>query len=345
METPMFTDNYSRAQLAQLPTVLELLPNLSKYLKGPKIWIKRDDCTGLAMGGNKARQLEYYLGHALSKKADTVLTTGAIQSNHVRMSVAAARKLGMDIEVLLEHRVNHRKSEYYQSGNPFLIELMGAKTHYTNVSDDEDGTDDKLFEIAEKLRQQGKKPYVIPLSENYTPYGSLGYVDCAVELLQQCKKQALKIDAMVLASGSAATHSGLLCGFRALGFNTPILGACVRREKKLQAARVLKKSNQVAQMIGFKGMITDKDIWVDDRMLTPGYGHLNEPVIEAIDLLAQTEGILLDPTYTGKAMATLINFIAERKFTPDQNVVFLHTGGAPALFGYPEILDDEFFQQ
>ena len=341
----MFTDKYSRAKLAHLPTVLEPLPNLSKHLKGPKIWIKRDDCTGLAMGGNKARQLEYYLGHALSKKADTILTTGAIQSNHVRMSVAGARKLGMDVEVLLEHRVNNRKSEYYQSGNPFLIELMGAKTHYSNAGDDEDGTDDRLFDLAEKLRQQGKKPYVIPLSENYTPFGSLGYVDCAVELLQQCKKQEICVDAIVLASGSAATHSGLLCGIRALGFNTPILGACVRRDKDLQAARVLKKSNQVAQMIGFKGIISDEDIWVDDQMLAPGYGQLNQPVLEAIDLLAQTEGILLDPTYTGKSMATLIDFIRRGKFSADQNIIFLHTGGSPALFGYPEILDDTFFQQ
>jgi D-cysteine desulfhydrase/L-cysteate sulfo-lyase len=341
----MFTDKYSKAKLAHLPTVLEPLSNLSKHLKGPKIWIKRDDCTGLAMGGNKARQLEYYLGHALSKKADTILTTGAIQSNHVRMSVAGARKLGMDVEVLLEHRVSNRKSEYYQSGNPFLIELMGAKTHYSNTGDDEDGTDDRLFDLAEKLRQQGKKPYVIPLSENYTPYGSLGYVDCAVELLQQCKKQEIYVDAIVLASGSAATHSGLLCGIRALGFNTPILGACVRRNKSLQAARVLKKSNQVAQMIGFKGIISDKDIWVDDQMLAPGYGQLNQPVLEAIDLLAQTEGILLDPTYTGKAMATLIDFIRTKKFSAEKNILFLHTGGAPALFGYPEILDDNFFQQ
>ena len=341
----MFTDNFEKASLAQLPTTLELLTNITKQLKGPNIWIKRDDCTGLAMGGNKVRQLEYYLGHALSKNADTILTTGAIQSNHVRLTVAAARKLGLEVEVQLEHRVTGRKTEYYQSGNPFLVELMGAKTHFNNHGEDEDGADNKLFEIAEQLQSEGKKPYVIPLSEHYLPYGSLGYVDCASELLQQCKQLSFNVDAIVLASGSAATHAGLLCGIRALGFDIPILGVCVRREAKLQAQRVLHKARQVAQMIGFKDLITESDIWVDDRMLAPGYGQLNTPTLEAIDLLAQKEGILLDPTYTGKAMATLIDLVRTQQFKDKQNIIFLHTGGSPALFGYPEILNDDFFQQ
>lgn len=340
----MFTDNFAKANLAQLPTVLELLPNLSHCLNGPNIWMKRDDCTGLALGGNKARQLEYYMGHAVAQGADTILTTGAIQSNHVRMSVAAARKLGLDVEVLLEHRVSGRKSEYYQSGNPFLIALMGAKIHYHENGEDEDGADNRLFEIADKLRKQGKKPYVIPLSENYTPYGSLGYVDCAAELLQQCKKLSFQADAIVLPTGSAATHAGMLCGIRALGFDIPVLGVCIRRDSNAQASRVLNKAHQVAQMIGFKGIIDDNDIWVDDSLLAPGYGQLNQPTLEAIDLLAQTEGILLDPTYTGKAMACLINLLKNQKYTKEQNIIFIHTGGSPALFGYPEILDDDFFQ-
>jgi len=337
----MFTDKFARAELAHTPTPLEHLVNLSKKFNGPKIWIKRDDCTGLAMGGNKARQLEYYLGHALQRGADTVLTTGAVQSNHVRMTIAAARKLNLEVEVLLEQRVAGRKVQYYQSGNPFLMQLMGAKIHHHPHTEDEEGADTALFSIAERLRAEGKKPYVIPLSENYQPYGSLGYVDCSVELLKQCKKQSFKVDAVVLATGSAATHAGLLTGFRALGYDTPVLGFCVRRDKIAQAQRVLKKSLQVASMIGFEDLIKPSDIWVDDNMLYPGYGQLNPPLLEAIDLLAQCEGILLDPTYTGKAMAGMLDLIERKHFRPGQNIIFLHTGGSPALFGYPEILDEQ----
>ena len=208
----MLTDQFSKVKLSHTPTSLEYLTNLSLHLNGPAIWIKRDDCTGLAMGGNKARQLEYYFGHALSQDADTILTTGAIQSNHVRMTVAAARKLGLDAEVLLEKRVPNKDKHYYQSGNPFLLELMAAKTHDVPEGFDEDDADNMLFSLAEELRHKGKIPYVIPLSENYTPYGSLGYVDCAVELLKQCNEQSFNADAIILASGSAATHAGLLVG-------------------------------------------------------------------------------------------------------------------------------------
>ena len=335
----MFTDKFARVELAHTPTPLQQLKNLSRKLNGPKIWIKRDDCTGLAMGGNKARQLEYYLGHALQQGADTVLTTGSIQSNHVCMTIAAARKLNLEVEVLLEQQVSGRKVQYYQSGNPFLMQLMGAKIHHHPQGEDEEGADTALFSIAERLRAKGKKPYVIPLSENYQPYGSLGYVDCAVELLKQCNKLSLKPDAIMLATGSGATHAGLLAGFRALGYDTPVLGFCVRRDKGAQAQRVFKKSLQVASMIGFDNLIDPSDIWVDDNMLYPGYGQLNPPLLEAIDLLAQCEGILLDPTYTGKAMAGLLDLIERKHFSQGQNIIFLHTGGAPALFGYPEILD------
>ncbi|EPJ54091.1 MAG: 1-aminocyclopropane-1-carboxylate deaminase [Osedax symbiont Rs2] len=336
----MLTDNYPRVELSHTPTPLEALNNLSKKLQGPRIWAKRDDCTGLAMGGNKARQLEFYIGDAISKGADTLLTTGAVQSNHVRMTIAAARKLGMEVEVQLEKRVEGRQHQYYDSGNPFLMKMMGAKIHYYPVGEDEEGADKALYQRAEELRKQGANPYVIPLSGDHIPYGSLGYVKCAEELILQFKQRSLNIDAIVLATGSATTHAGLLAGLRALGSDIAVYGFCVRREHVAQSERVLQKSRVVAEMIGCPGVVSEDDIWVDDRMLRPGYGQLNEDLLEAIRLTAKCEGLLLDPTYTGKAMAGLIDLVTSGHFSADQSVLFLHTGGTPALFGYPEILED-----
>jgi len=337
----MLTDKYPRVDLSHTPTPLEVLTNLSNKLKGPRIWAKRDDCTGLAMGGNKARQLEFYIGDAISKGADTLLTTGAIQSNHVRMTIAAARKIGLEVEVQLEKRVEGRQQEYYQSGNPFLMKMMGAKIHYYPVGEDEEGADKALYQRAEELRKQGANPYVIPLSGDHIPYGSLGYVKCAEELILQFKQRSVNVDAIMLASGSATTHAGMLAGLRALGSDIPVYGFCVRRDHASQGERVLQKSRLVAEMIDCPGVVTEDDIWVDDRMLRPGYGQLNEDLLEAIRLTARCEGLLLDPTYTGKAMAGLIHLVTSGHFSTDQNVVFLHTGGTPALFGYPEILEDQ----
>ena len=336
----MLTDKYPRVDLSHTPTPLEVLNNLSNKLQGPRIWAKRDDCTGLAMGGNKARQLEFYIGDAISKGADTLLTTGAVQSNHVRMTIAAARKLGLEVEVQLEKRVEGRQQEYYQSGNPFLMKLMGAKIHDYPVGEDEGGADKAMYQRAEEIRKEGGNPYVIPLSGDHIPYGSLGYVKCAEELILQFKQRSLKVDAIMLATGSATTHAGLLAGLRALGSDIPVYGFCVRRDHVAQAERVLQKSRVVAEMIDCPGVVTEADIWVDDRMLRPGYGQLNEDLLEAIRLTARCEGLLLDPTYTGKAMAGLIHLVTSGYFRRDQNVVFLHTGGTPALFGYPEILED-----
>jgi L-cysteate sulfo-lyase len=337
----MLTDKYPRVDLSHTPTPLEVPKNLSDKLQGPRIWAKRDDCTGLAMGGNKARQLEFYIGDAISKGADTLLTTGAVQSNHVRMTIAAARKLGLEVEVQLEQRVDGRQQEYYDSGNPFLMKMMGAKIHYYPVGEDEDGADKAMYQRAEEIRIEGGKPYVIPLSGDHIPYGSLGYVKCAEELFLQFQQRSLTMDAIVLASGSATTHAGLLAGLKALGSDIPVYGFCVRRDQVAQAERVLHKSCQVAEMIECPGVVSAADVWVDDRMLRPGYGQLNEDLLEAIRLTARYEGLLLDPTYTGKAMAGLIHLINSGYFRPDQNVLFLHTGGTPALFGYPEIVKDK----
>jgi len=335
----MLTNHYPRVALAHTPTPLECLTNLSDHLGGPRIWAKRDDCTGLAMGGNKARQLEFYIGDAIANGADTLLTTGATQSNHVRMTVAAARKLGLEVEVQLEKRVEGRQQAYYDSGNPFLIKLMGARIHFYPEGGDEAGADKAMEDRAEALRQEGRKPYIIPLSGSHTPYGALGYVKAAEEMMQQFAAQSLQVSGIALASGSATTHSGLLAGIKALGSDIPVYGFCIRRDQVAQRERVLAKSQKVAEMIGHANAVSDNDVLLDDGMLAPGYGQLNEGCLEAMKLAALNEGLLLDPTYTGKSMAGLIDMIRQGRLGLDENVVFLHSGGSPALFGYPELVD------
>lgn len=337
----MLTDKFPRAILSHTPTPLEFLKNISSNLGGADIWIKRDDCTGLAMGGNKSRQLEYYMGEAIARKADTILITGAVQSNYARCAVAAARKCGMEVEVQLEDRTPDRPQEYHNSGNPYLMKMMGAKIHYYPDGEDEEGADNSLYEMAEKLRNDGKNPYVIPLGGSHTPLGALGYVDCAEELLQQFDELKLEIDGIIIGTGSAMTHAGLVAGLRAMGSKIGVYGFCVRRDKASQTARVFEKTKIVAEMIGHPGIINAGDIWVDDSMLHPGYGQLNSDVLAAIHKTAECEGILIDPVYTGKAMAGLIYLVENKHFADGQNIVFLHSGGTPAVFGYPEIIEEK----
>lgn len=332
----MLTDSFPREKLAQTPTPIEKLDRLSGLLGGPEIWVKRDDQTGLAFGGNKARQLEYYFGEAVVQKANVILITGAVQSNYMRTAVAAARKLGMDVEVQLEERVKGQPEEYYQSGNPYLMKLMGAKFHHYPSGEDEEGADNALYHRADELRAQGKIPYVIPLAEKHPPIGSLGYVDCAEEILSQ----GFKMDAIVTASGSGTTHAGLLAGLRVKGAKIPIYGICVRRDKESQRERIKKKTQIVIDMVGDKYQIHDDDILLYDDCLMPGYGHLNEFVTEAIKLAAKKEGLLLDPVYTGKALAGMIKLIRDNVFSSNDKILFLHTGGTPALFGYPSLFSN-----
>ena len=330
---------YPWVKLSHSPTPLELMKNLSKSYSSERgkinLWVKRDDCTGLAMGGNKARQLEFYLGEAQAKNADTILTTGAVQSNHVRMTVAAAHKLGLACEAQLEERVANRPSQYYNSGNPFLVSMLGAKAHKYPLGEDEEGADRALYDRADSLLRQGKSPYVIPLAPNHPPLGALGYVLAAEELLNQMGKQSL--DAVVLASGSGSTHCGLLVGLRALGCQAKVYGICVRRNAQLQKTRLYKRCQDVAKLIGQTNLISETDIIVDDAVLDPGYGSLNEATLEAIYKTGRKEGILLDPTYSGKAMAGMLHLLERGEFKAGQNIVFLHTGGVPGAFGYPEL--------
>ncbi len=333
------TADFPRVELSHLPTPLERMPNVSAEF-GTNVWIKRDDCTGLAFGGNKSRQLEFYIGQAIEQGADTLLTTGAVQSNHVRMTVAAARKMGLDVEVQLEHRVDRDQPEYHHSGNPYLVRLMGAKIHYYPEGEDEAGADLAMEARAAELADEGRKAYVIPLSNAHTPYGALGYVDGGEELMAQL--QALNIDPVrfVVPSGSASTHTGFLLGVRASGCTAPVYGVCVRRAANLQRQRVITKLGAVIETVGCPMTIPDDEVICDDSALAPGYGLLNDATVEAIRYLARSEGILLDPTYSGKTFAVLLDMLRRGDFGPEDHVVFLHTGGTASLFAYPELVGE-----
>ncbi len=321
-----------RAPISQLPTALEELPNLGKTESKAKLFVKRDDCTGLALGGNKARQLEFYIGEALEKGADTILITGAVQSNFVRMAAAGARKAGMDCHIQLEARVQNNHAAYNRSGNVLLSQVLGATLHHFDEGEDEAGADIRLEEIAEDLISQGKKPYVIHLALGHPPLGALGYVVAARELLRQLDDRDLKIDEIVIASGSGATHSGMLFGLRTLGSGMAVKGICVRRDKKLQFERIRHLCEEISVLLGVGNCVGEADIELNDDFLAPGYGKVNDAVLEAIELSAHKEGLLLDPVYTGRVMAGFLE--RARNARENQNLLFVHTGGQPAIFGY-----------
>ncbi|MBL95417.1 MAG: cysteine desulfhydrase [Magnetovibrio sp.] len=330
---------FPTVSLAHTPTPVEYLKNFSNWLNGPDIFIKRDDCTGLALGGNKARQLEFYLGDALSRDADAIVITGAVQSNFVRQAAAAARKTNMGIHIQLEHRVKGEDKLYMQSGNVLLNKLFGANIHFFKGGSDESDADTGLDLIAEKVREKGGSPYVIHLGLKYLPLGALGYVQAALEIIKQSNELNMQFDAILLGSGSAATHSGLLTGLRANSSFVTVYGICVRRSAEQQMSRVVKRVRQVESMLNIKKTVLNEEVVVDDSWLGKGYGYVTEESDEALKCLAQTEGILLDPVYTAKVMAGLIGLVRQGVFHKGQRILFLHTGGTPALFGYTDILE------
>ena len=328
---------FPRARLGHAPTPIDAAPNLGAAL-GIDLYIKRDDCTGLALGGNKVRQLEFHFGAALAQGADTVLVTGAVQSNLVRIAAAAARRLGMEIHIQLEDRVEGMDEPYRASGNLLLDRVLGATLHPFPEGEDEAAADAAMEVRAETLAAGGRTPYVIHSAPGHPPLGGLGYVVAAEEIAEQARGLDIRFDAVVCASGSALTHAGLLVGLRALGERTPVLGICVRRDAAGQAVRVARVAEALAATIDRPDAFDTDDVEVSDAVHPPGYGRLNEPVREAMALAARREGLLLDPVYTGKAMAGLIAHVHSGRIAPGSRVLFVHTGGQPALFAYAESL-------
>lgn len=320
---------FPRTRLMTDTTPVEPLHRMSEML-GIELWIKRDDLSGLGFGGNKTRQLEFYFGEAISQAADTILITGAVQSNFVRSAAAAAAKLGLKAVLQLEERVPDRDELYYKSGNVLLAQILGAEHLSYPLGEDEAGADNALQQHAELLRTEGRKPYVIHLGIDHPPLGALGYVCCANELVNQI----CEFDAVVIPSGSGATHGGLLTGLRMANNHATVFGICVRRSEALQTARMQKLQSKLGSLLRLKEQTSDDQINVWDGALEPGYGQVGDSTRHALNLMARTEGIFLDPVYTAKTFAGLLGLLKEGSIQRGQKVVLMHTGGLPALFGY-----------
>lgn len=319
--------------LCGIDTPIEQLHHLSEVL-GISLCVKRDDVLPLAMGGNKVRQLEYYLGPAHKMGADTVIITGAVQSNFARLCAAAARKMGWHPVLQLEDRVANYSREYKHSGNVLIDHLLGAEIHTFPEGENEAAADANLDRIASDLKADGKRPYVIHLGIDHPPVGGLGYALAAVETHLQLKESDWAPDYVVLPSGSGLTHSGFLAGARAVGWNVPIYGICVRRDAAQQKARLERRAGELDALLDNAANITPDDILVDDATLPPGYGAPSDEVMDAVILAARTEALLFDPVYTGRTFAGLMSLVSRGVIEKGKSVLFIHTGGTPGIFAY-----------
>jgi D-cysteine desulfhydrase family pyridoxal phosphate-dependent enzyme len=327
----MRIESRARFSLAQLPTPIEELKSLSRELGGPELLIKRDDQTGLALGGNKTRKLEFLVGQALEQGADTLVTAGAAQSNHCRQTAAAAARAGLRCELVL----NGTKPEL-PNGNLLLDELLGARIHWVQRSEREA----KLSEIADELRKQGSKPYVIPVGGS-NGVGATGYVLAMMELAEQLNGMNRRVDHVVFASSSGGTQAGIVVGARVTGFNGKLHGVSIdwgESEAATYERELAVIANETAKYVGFNAEFAAGDFTVAYDYLGGGYGIVSDLEREAIRLLASREGVVLDPVYTGRAMGALLDLIRKKAFRSDETVLFWHTGGTPALFAYAKDL-------
>ncbi|MGH2447004.1 MAG: D-cysteine desulfhydrase family protein [Chloroflexota bacterium] len=325
-------DARPRRPLAFLPTPLHALPRLSERLD-VEIWIKRDDQTGLALGGNKARKLEFLIADALAQGADSVITTGGSQSNHARMTAAACRQSGLSCYLVLDRGVHPQPQ-----GNLLLDELFDARPVMLEDSNPAAAIE-AMDVLAAKLRAQGHTPYIIPRGGS-VPTGATGYAAMMPELVDQSGDRSLKPTKLYLGTGSGGTHSGIMAGLAAMELPWQVQGISVSADRQTQEAKVLDLSNRTLDHLGLDARVKPNQVQVDDDYAGPGYGIPTPECMEAIELLALDEGIVLDPVYTGKAAAGLIGHARAGRFRPDDVVVFLHTGGAPALFAYNrEVVD------
>src|SRR6056297_2155526 len=331
----MHLARFPRHFLAHLPTPLERLDRLSAELGGPEIWIKRDDCTGLSTGGNKTRKLEFLMAEAEAQGADMVMTQGATQSNHARQTAAFAAKLGMPCHILLEDRTGSNDPNYNNNGNVLLDHLHGATTEKRPGGGDMNA---EMEAVADTLRADGRRVYTIP-GGGSNPTGALGYVNCALEMVNQFVTTGLTVDHIVHATGSAGTQAGLVTGLRAMNAQIPLLGIGVRAPRDKQEANVFALAEKTAEKLGCAGVVAREDVVANTDYVGPGYGMPAEDTLEAIDIFARYEAILLDPVYSAKGAAGLIDLIRKGHFRKDEKVVFLHTGGAIGLTGYSHCFD------
>jgi D-cysteine desulfhydrase len=328
----MHLARFARRRYTVGRTPLQPLPRLSEALGGPEVWIKRDDRTGLAAGGNKTRKLEFLVADAIEQGADLLITTGAPQSNHCRLTLAAAAVEGLACRLLIEERVpgSYRADAV---GNALLFDLMGVD----RIEVVPEGADlmAGMQRMAEEAEREGRKPYLIP-GGGSNALGSLGYVACAEETMQQAFEQGVAFDHVVCASGSGGTHAGLLAGLHGVNAGLPLTGVSVRAERAAQEEKIWRLAQAVCDLAGVVPDVPEELVVVRDDQVGPGYSLPTAAMAEAVRLFARTEAILLDPVYTGKAAAGLIAMVREGALREGQRVLFVHTGGSPALHAYPD---------
>lgn len=321
---------FPRRRYTEGQTPLEFLPRITKALDGPNLWIKRDDMLGLAGGGNKTRKLEFLVADAFAKGCDTLITCGAVQSNHCRLTLAAACKEGLPCHFVIEERVPGSYSPQ-ASGNNFLFNLMGIAS-ITVVPGGAD-TMAAMEKVAEELRGKGSKPYIIP-GGGSNEVGTLGYVACAEEIIAQSFDKSLNMDCVVCTSGSGGTHAGLAVGFWGNNTKIPVVGINISRPNATQHPLIFKDAKATAARFGLD--FPEDKVECVEGYVGPGYSLPTPQMVEAVTLMARTEAILLDPVYTGKSFAGLMGLIRQGRFKKGQNVVFVHTGGSPALYHYKD---------
>ena len=324
---PMRIESLPRFPLAQLPTPLAKLESLTRALAGPQLLIKRDDQTGLALGGNKTRKLEFLVGHALAQGADTLVTLGAAQSNHCRQTAAAAAQAGLKCELIL----NGKQLEI-PNGNLLLNELLGATTHWIERPQ----RAAKLKALDAELRAAGRKPYLIPVGGS-NGVGAVGYVVAMLELVAQLGASQQRVDHIVFGSSSGGTQAGLVLGARLAGFTGSVTGLSIDKndpEHFEYESEVAQMANECAEYLGSDVRLTQDDIQVVYGYKGEGYGVVGDLEREAIRLMARTEGIILDPVYAGRAFGALVDLIRKRRYQRGETVLFWHTGGTAALFAY-----------
>lgn len=325
-----FLDSIARVALAHLPTPLEPLPRLSAELGGPEIWVKRDDCTGLATGGNKARKLEYLMGAAIAEGFDTVITLGGVQSNHARQTAAAAARLGLRCQLVLPRVVPRSGPEYEQSGNLLLDRLFGAEVF---VVPDELEAIRQVQALQEAADADGRRAVVHPPGGS-TPTGALGYVRAALELGEQLTGKGLSFSRVYLAVGTGGTLAGLIAGMSLASWSADITAVSVANGPGKDRGQVEALLAGLTESFDIRSAITDA-IRFEDGFLGDGYGIPSQETLEALRLCATTEGLILDPVYTGKAMAALISDV-RRGRAGSEPILFWHTGGSSGLFAYRE---------
>ncbi len=324
----MKLENAPHMELGRFPTSIDFLNRLTVLFDGPRIYMKRDDETGLAFGGNKVRKLSYLIAEAMEQGADTVITAGAVQSHHCRLTAAAAVRAGMNCELVLGG-----SGEEIVHGNLFLDQLFGAVIHWTPM----ERRGERLLEVAELLKQKGRNPYVIPYGGS-NEVGAVGYVAAMLELKEQMRRAGISFDRIIVASSSGGTQAGMTVGARIAGFEGRIIGISIdkgERDNAVSYETELKElSNKTSLRLGLTEKFVESDFTVVYDYLGKGYGVVGDPEREAVRMAAGYEAILLDPVYTGRAFGAMIDMIRKKMFPPHENILFWHTGGQPALFTY-----------